>query len=167
MTSKITVPIEDRTLTRKTILLVEDNRDDEELTLRALRKSNIMNEVVVARDGEEALDYLLGRGRYITRDADLMPAVVLLDLKLPKIAGVEVLREIRSHPRTRRLPVVVLTSSKQDRDLAEAYDLGANSFIYKPIDFEKFTEAVGHLGMYWMLFNEMPPLNQPVKEAVP
>src|SRR5215510_5292801 len=121
MTSKINVPIEDRTLTRKTILLVEDNRDDEELTLRALRKSNIMNEVIVARDGEEALNYLFGGGKFLQRESELLPAVVLLDVKLPRVGGTEVLREIRSDPRTKRLPVVVLTSSKEERDLMEAY----------------------------------------------
>src|SRR5262245_19671382 len=157
MTSRITVPIEDRNLTRKTILLVEDNRDDEELTLRALRQSKIMNEVIVARDGEEALNYLFGKRDSAVREADCMPAGVLLDLKLPKVNGLDVLRAIRADTRTRRLPVVVLTSSKEERDLAEVYDLGANSYIYKPIDFEKFAEAVGHLGMYWVLFNELPP----------
>ena len=163
MANKINVPIEDRTLTRKTILLVEDNRDDEELTLRALRKSNIMNEVVVARDGEEALEYLFGKNDYNATEPEFLPAVVLLDLKLPKIGGIEVLREIRSHPRTRRLPVVVLTSSKEERDLDEVYDLGANSYLYKPVDFEKFLEAVGHMGMYWVLFNEIPALSPATK----
>ena len=158
MAIKINVPVEDRTLTRKTILLVEDNRDDEELTLRALRQSNIMNEVIVARDGEEALEYLFGHKHLTSREAELLPAVVLLDLKLPKLGGMEVLREIRSNPRTRRLPVVVLTSSKEDEDLATVYDLGANSYLYKPIDFDKFLEAVGNVGMYWMLFNESPSL---------
>src|ERR1041385_2499397 len=166
MTVKINVPVEDRTLTHKTILLVEDNRDDEELTLRALRRSNIMNEVVVARDGQEALDYLFGRGNYVARDVEFLPAVVLLDLKLPKIAGVDVLRAIRTNGRTRRLPVVVLTSSKEDSDLNDVYDLGANSYIYKPVDFEKFTEAIGHLGMYWVLFNEMPPVKEAVSDLV-
>jgi two-component system, response regulator len=158
MSAKITVPIEDRTLTRKTILLVEDNRDDEELTLRALRKSNIMNEVVVARDGEEAVNYLFGSRKFTSTDddGDSLPAVVLLDLKLPKIGGREILRMIRTTARTRRLPVVVLTSSKEERDLNDVYDLGANSYIYKPVDFEKFSEAIGHLGMYWVLFNEVP-----------
>ncbi|HHY84414.1 MAG TPA: response regulator [Verrucomicrobia bacterium] len=156
MTAKINVPIDDQTLTRKKILLVEDNRDDEELTLRALRRSNIMNEVVVARDGEEALEYLFGTSRFSMSEHDTLPAVVLLDLKLPRVPGTEVLRQIRAHPRTRRLPVVVLTSSKQERDLAEVYDLGANSYIHKPVDFDKFAEAIGHLGMYWVLFNELP-----------
>jgi CheY-like chemotaxis protein len=160
MTAKINLPVEDRTLTRKTILLVEDNPNDEELTLLALRKSNIMNEVVVAHDGEEALSWLFGER--IERDNDALPAVVLLDLRLPKVDGLEVLREIRGHERTRRLPVVVLTSSKEERSLTEVYDLGANSFLYKPVDFEKFTEAVGHLGMYWVLFNEAPPTKEPV-----
>jgi two-component system, response regulator len=165
MTTKINLPIEDRTLTRKTILLVEDNPNDEELTLLALRKSNIMNEVIVAHDGEEALELLLGPK--VERDNDSLPAVVLLDLKLPKIDGIQVLRQIRSHSRTRRLPVVVLTSSKEERDLADVYDLGANSFLYKPVDFEKFTEAVGHLGMYWVLFNEVPPRKEPAREFAP
>lgn len=159
MAAKINVPVEDRTLTRRTILLVEDNRDDEELTLRALRKSNIMNEVIVARDGEEALEFLFGAGGYTaTGDHEFLPAVVLLDLKLPKISGIEVLREIRLHPKTHRLPIVVLTSSSEERDLSNAYDLGANSYLHKPVDFEKFLEAVGHVGMYWVLFNELPAM---------
>lgn len=167
MTTKITVPIDDRTMARKTILLVEDNPNDEELTLRALRRSNIMNEVVVARDGEEALDYLFSRGKFALHDPELPPAVVLLDLKLPKVSGIDVLRQIRNHPRTRRLPVVVLTSSKQERDLIEVYELGANSFIYKPVDFDKFSEAIGHLGMYWVLFNELPPVVEAPAETEP
>jgi two-component system response regulator len=158
MTDRITLPVDDQTLTKKTILLVEDNPNDEELTLLALRKSKIMNEVVIARDGEEALDYLFGRGKHAGRDTEQLPAVVLLDLKLPKLNGAEVLRRIRGDAHTRRLPVVVLTSSKLDKDLAEVYDLGANSYIYKPVDFEKFTEAVGHMGMYWVLLNEQPSL---------
>ncbi|MBC8095222.1 MAG: response regulator [Akkermansiaceae bacterium] len=157
--AKINVPIQDRTLTRKTILLVEDNRDDEALTLRALRKSNIMNEVVVARDGEQARDYLFGSGNFSNSgECEFLPAVVLLDLKLPRIGGIDVLREIRSNPRTQRLPVVVLTSSQEERDLVDACDLGANSYLHKPIDFEKFLEAVGQIGMYWVLFNENPAL---------
>lgn len=166
MTAKINVPIDDRTLMRKTILLVEDDRDDEELTLRALRRSNIMNEVIVAHDGEEALELLFGEGKFLDREIDLLPAVVLLDLKLPKINGIEVLRRIRADARTRRLPVVVLTSSRQERDRDEVYDLGANSYICKPVDFEKFTEAIGHLGMYWVLLNEQPPLHEQPKEAL-
>ena len=165
MKPMFTVPIDDRTLTRKTILLVEDNPDDEELTLRALRKSNIMNEVIVARDGEEALACLFGDESFTDREADSLPAVVLLDLKLPKVTGIEVLRRIRSTSRTRRLPVVVLTSSKEGRDLNEAYDLGANSYICKPVDFESFSQAIGHLGMYWVLFNEMPPQRETARTA--
>jgi len=164
MTAKINVPIDDRTLTRKTILLVEDDRDDEELTLRALRRSNIKNEVIVAHDGAEALEILFGEGKFMDHEIDLLPAVVLLDLKLPKVSGIEVLRRIRGDARTRRLPVVVLTSSRQERDRDEVYDLGANSYICKPVDFEKFTEAVGSLGMYWVLLNELPPLHEAHKE---
>ena len=153
---KIRVPIEDRTLTNKAILLVEDNAQDEELTIRALRKSNIMNKVVVARDGEEALDYLFGRGDYEGRNLEVMPALVLLDLKLPKLNGIEVLRALRSNSLTDRVPVVILTSSKEERDIAAGYREGANSFICKPVDFEKFTEAIGRLGMYWIVLNEPP-----------
>jgi two-component system, response regulator len=155
-TTKITVPVEDRTLTSKAILLVEDNAQDEELTIRALRKSNIMNNVVVARDGEEALDYLFGRGDHSTRNLELMPALVLLDLKLPKLNGMQVLRALRSNPLTDRVPVVILTSSKEERDIVEGYEVGANSFICKPVDFDKFTEAIGRLGMYWIVLNEPP-----------
>jgi two-component system response regulator len=165
MTAKINVPIDDRTLTRKTILLVEDDRDDEELTLRALRRSNISNEVVVAHDGQEALDLLFGGERFLDGEMDQLPAVVLLDLKLPKVNGIEVLRKIRSDARTRRLPVVVLSSSRLERDRDAVYDLGANSFITKPVDFEKFCEAVGHLGMYWVLLNELPPVHETAKQA--
>jgi two-component system response regulator len=165
MTAKIHVPIDDRTLTRKTILLVEDDRDDEELTLRALRRSNIRNEVIVARDGAEALEILFGDGKFMDREMDLLPAVVLLDLKLPKINGIEILRRIRQDPRTRRLPVVVLTSSRHERDRDEVYELGANSYICKPVDFEKFTEAIGHLGMYWVLLNELPPTHEVPREV--
>jgi two-component system response regulator len=163
MTSKINVPIDDRTLTRKTILLVEDDANDEELTLRALRKSNIRNEVIVARDGAEALELLLGEGKFLDPEMDTLPAVVLLDLKLPKVNGIEVLRRIRQDPRTRRVPVVVLTSSRHERDRDEVYDLGANSYICKPVDFEKFSEAVGSLGMYWVLLNELPPVREVAK----
>lgn len=166
MTTKINVPIDDRTLTRKTILLVEDDPNDEELTLRALRRSNIMNEVVVAHDGEEAVEILFGQANFLDHEMDPLPAVVLLDLKLPKVNGIEVLRRIRNDPRTRRLPVVVLTSSRQERDRDQVYDLGANSYICKPVDFEKFTEAIGHLGMYWVLLNEQPPVHEVAKEVV-
>lgn len=165
MTTKINVPIDDRTLTRKTILLVEDDPNDEELTCRALRRSNIMNEVIVAHDGEEALEILFGHGKFLDHEIDPLPAVVLLDLKLPKVNGIEVLRRIRSDPRTRRLPVVVLTSSRQESDRDEVYELGANSYICKPVDFENFTEAIGHLGMYWVLLNEQPPMHEMPREV--
>jgi two-component system response regulator len=136
-----------------TILLVEDNADDEALTLRALRKNNIRNEVVVARDGVEALDYLFGTGA----DGGRLPAVVLLDLKLPRLDGLDVLRRLRADPRTRCLPVVILTSSKEDQDLLEGYREGANSYVRKPVDFDQFMEAVRQLGLYWLLLNEPPP----------
>jgi two-component system response regulator len=133
----------------RVILLVEDNADDEALTLRALKKHNIANEVVVARDGADALEYLF--------NTPMMPELVLLDLKLPRIDGIEVLKRLRAHPITRRLPVVVLTSSKEDRDLLESYDSGANSFVQKPVDFADFIEAVRQLGVYWLMLNEPPP----------
>jgi two-component system, response regulator len=155
--AKTTLPIENRNLTHRTILLVEDNRDDEELTIRALRLSNIFNEVVVVHDGEEALDYLWNRGSHADQTREAMPAVVLLDLKLPKLSGHEVLRAMRSDPRTSCVPVVILTSSAQECDISEGYNLGANSYICKPVDFAKFTDAVGHLGLYWVLLNEPPP----------
>jgi two-component system, response regulator len=139
------------------ILLVEDNASDEELTLRALRKSNIANRVVVTRDGSAALDYLFARGAYAGRDANETPQVVLLDLNLPKIGGLEVLRAIRADDRTRLLPVVILTSSREDRDLAGCYELGANSYIVKPVDFTQFADAVRQLGMYWLVLNQRPP----------
>jgi two-component system response regulator len=141
----------------KEILLVEDNPDDEMLTLRALRKSNIANGVVVARDGVEALDYLFGTGAHAGRDMSIMPAVVLLDLKLPKLDGLEVLRRLRADARTHFLPVVILTSSREEQDLINGYSLGANSYIVKPVEFEKFIQAVGQLGLYWMLLNETAP----------
>lgn len=133
----------------KTILLVEDNRDDVELTLRALKRNNIANEVKVARDGVEALDVLSREGQ--------LPSVILLDLKLPKVDGLEVLKLIRATERLKRLPVVVLTSSKEEQDIIRSYDLGANSYIRKPVDFAQFTEAVKQLGLYWLLLNEPPP----------
>lgn len=142
----------------KTILLVEDNPDDELLAVRALRKNKIMNKVVVMRDGAEALDYLFGSGSYEGRDMTEMPQVVLLDLKLPKIDGLEVLKRLRNHERTKLLPVVILTSSKEERDLSESYRLGANSYIHKPVDFARFTEAVRQLGLYWLSLNESPYL---------
>jgi len=141
----------------KIILLVEDNPDDEALTLRALKKNNIMNEVVIARDGVEALDYLFGTGPYAGRDTSNIPQVILLDLKLPKIDGLEVLRRLRGDERTRFLPVVILTSSKEDQDLMNGYKLGANSYVRKPVDFTQFAEAVRHLGLYWLVLNESPP----------
>jgi two-component system response regulator len=139
------------------ILLVEDNSSDEELTLLALRKGNTPNKIVVARDGAEALDYLFGRGAYAGRDTGDIPQAVLLDLNLPKISGVEVLRAIRADARTKMLPVVILTSSKEKRDLAEGYASGANSYIVKPVDFVQFSEAVQQLGKYWTALNQPPP----------
>jgi CheY-like chemotaxis protein len=142
----------------KTILLVEDNADDEELTVRALKKNNVTNDLVVARDGVEALDYVFGTGAYSGRDTSVLPGLVLLDLKLPKIDGLEVLRRMRGDERTKRMPVVVLTSSKEEQDVIRSYDLGANSYIRKPVDFNQFTEAVRQLGLYWLMLNEVPPL---------
>ncbi len=140
----------------KTILLVEDNPDDEALTLRAIKKRHVANEVVVVRDGVEALDYLFAEGTYAGRDPATDPAVVLLDLKLPKIDGIEVLKRLRRHARTRLLPVVILTSSAEEQDIVNSYSFGANSYIRKPVDFDKFVEAAGFLGMYWLLLNESP-----------
>lgn len=139
-----------------TILLVEDNPDDEKLTLRAFKKSNIKNELVIARDGVEALDYLFGTGSYAGRDLSIMPHLILLDLKLPKIDGLEVLRQLRANPRTKLLPVVILTSSKEQEDMIRGYSLGANSYVRKPIDFNQFIEAMQQLGMYWLVLNEFP-----------
>lgn len=141
----------------KIILLVEDEPDDEALALRALKKNNIRNTVVVARDGVAALDYLLGREAYAGRDLSQMPQVVLLDLKLPKMDGLEVLRQIRTNERTKLLPVVIMTTSREERDVIESYSLGANSYIRKPVDFNQFAEAVRQLGLYWLLLNEAPP----------
>lgn len=141
----------------KVILLVEDNPDDEALTLRALEKNNIRNEVVVARDGVEALDYLFFRGAHANRDPHKQPAITLLDLKLPKVDGLEVLRQIRANPSTQLLPIVILTSSKEEQDLINSYRLGANSYIRKPVDFSQFVEAVRSLGLYWLVLNETPP----------
>jgi two-component system response regulator len=144
----------------KTILLVEDNPDDEALTLRSLSKSNILNKVVVARDGVEALDYLFGTGSYEGRNVQSLPQLVLLDLKLPKIDGLEVLKRIRSDRRTKYLPVVVLTSSDEERDLVESYELGANSYVRKPVDFNQFADAVQQLELYWLVLNQSPPDNR-------
>lgn len=141
-----------------TILLVEDNPDDEALTLRALKKNNIANDVVVARDGVEALDYLFAKGDFKDRDGGILPAIILLDLKLPKIDGLEVLKGIRADPRTRFLPVVVLTSSSEEQDLMNSYSYGCNSYIRKPVDFDNFIEAVAHLGLYWLVLNQSPPV---------
>ncbi len=138
------------------ILLVEDNPDDVELTLRALRVHNVQNEVAVVRDGAEALDYLFTTGAYASREPGTMPTVILLDLKLPKIDGLEVLRRIRADERTELLPVVILTSSKEEQDVVNGYKLGANSYVQKPVDFTQFSEAVRQLGLYWLLLNEPP-----------
>ena len=141
----------------KTILLVEDNPSDIDLTKRALANANIANELIVAEDGQEALDYLFGIGHYAGRDATPLLALVLLDLKLPKVGGLDVLRRIRADERTKRLPVVILTSSQEEQDIAAGYDLGANSYIRKPVDFLKFAEAIKTLGLYWLVLNEPPP----------
>jgi two-component system response regulator len=138
-------------------LLVEDNKYDEELALLALKQSNIGNPVIVARDGAAALDYLFARGTHASRDAKEQPVVVLLDLNLPKIGGLDVLRAIRDEQRTKLLPVVILTSSKEDEDLLRGYELGANSYIVKPVDFTQFAEAVRQLGLYWLVLNQQPP----------
>ncbi|HNQ57839.1 MAG TPA: response regulator [Candidatus Desulfobacillus denitrificans] len=140
--------------TDRPILLVEDNPDDEALTLRAFNKNRIGNPVIVARDGVEALDYLFGNGQHSGRDLNVMPAVVLLDLKLPRIDGLDVLRRIRAEERTSLIPVVILTTSKEQQDIFEGYSLGANSYIRKPVDFEKFIQAVGQMGLYWLVMNE-------------
>jgi two-component system response regulator len=139
------------------ILLVEDNPDDELLTLRALERNRIANRIVVARDGAEALDYLFGSGAYAGRDTSVLPQIVFLDLKLPKLDGLEVLKRIRAEERTSVLPVVVLTSSDEEQDIIDSYHLGANSYIRKPVDFAQFVETVGRLGMYWLVLNEPPP----------
>lgn len=146
-------------MSEQVIFLVEDNANDEELTLRALKKANIANRVVVARDGAEALDYLFSKGAYAGRDLAEIPQVVLLDLNLPKIGGLEVLRQIRAGETTKRLPVVILTSSKEERDLTDGYDSGANSYIVKPVDFIQFSEAGRQLGLYWLVLNQAAPVS--------
>lgn len=141
----------------KTILLVEDNPDDEELTLRALAKNRVASKVIVVRDGVEALDYLFGTGSFAGRDTSILPELIMLDLKLPKLSGLEVLRRVREHERTRFVPVVVLTTSDEERDRLQSYIYHANSYIRKPVDFDQFTEAVNHIGLYWLSLNEPPP----------
>lgn len=144
----------------KVILLVEDNPDDEALTMRALKKSGVANEIIVARDGAEALDYLFGTGAYAGRDLSVLPPLTLLDLKLPRIDGLEVLRRLRKDERTQNLPVVILTSSKEEQDLINCYQLGCNSYIRKPVDYEQFTESVRQLGLYWLVLNEPVPVRR-------
>ncbi len=144
-------------MSEKVILLVEDNANDEALTLRSLKKANIMNKVLVARDGAEALDYIFARGTHSARDAMDLPEIVLLDLNLPKIGGLDVLRRIRTDEATKWLPVIILTSSKEERDLAAGYENGANSYVVKPVDFTQFSEAVRMLGLYWLLVNQRAP----------
>ncbi len=141
----------------KIILLVEDNPSDIGLTQRALAKSHIANEMVVVEDGQQALDYLFGGGQFTSRDLTVQPALILLDLKLPRVSGLDVLRQIRADERTSRLPVVILTSSKEEQDIAQGYDLHTNSYIRKPVDFTQFVEAIQHMGLYWLVLNEPPP----------
>jgi len=145
-------------MSHQPILLVEDNPDDEALTRRAFKQNNILNPVIVAHDGVEALDFLFGTGKSQGRDVSVQPQVILLDLKLPKLDGLEVLKRLRKDPRTQCLPVVILTSSKEDQDLIQSYHNGANSYIRKPVDFSEFIEAVRQLGLYWLVLNEAPPL---------
>jgi CheY-like chemotaxis protein len=141
----------------KTILLIEDDPSDVDLTRRALAKGRIVNELVVASDGQEALDYLFGTGEYAGRDTSNSPTLTLLDLKLPKVSGLDVLRRIRTDASTRRMPVVILTSSREEQDMAASYDLGVNSYIRKPVDFGQFVQSVAQLGLYWLVLNEEPP----------
>jgi two-component system, response regulator len=141
----------------KIILLVEDNPSDVDLTKRALSKNHVANELVVVEDGQEALDFLFGSGAYAGRELQQMPTLILLDIKLPKVDGLEVLKKIRGDPRTRRLPVVILTSSSEEQDIGASYDLGVNSYIRKPVDFLQFAQAIQHLDLYWLVLNEAPP----------
>ena len=143
-------------MAKKHILLVEDNPDDEALALRALKKSNLANNITIAHDGVEALDYIFCEGEYQERDINQQPVVVLLDLKLPKVDGLEVLKRIKADDRTKRMPVVVMTSSSEEQDIVSSYDFGANSYIRKPVDFNQFTEAVAQMGLYWLVMNEVP-----------
>ena len=147
-------------MTTRMILLVEDNPDDEELTLRALRQANIANEVIVVRDGSEAVEYLCCTGKHAERDPRVVPAVILLDLKLPKLSGIDVLRRVRANAATRLIPVVILTSSSEEEDMLQSYEFGANSYIRKPVAFTAFVEAVSRLGVYWMLLNEPAPAHR-------
>jgi two-component system, response regulator len=146
-------------MSEKIILLVEDNQDDEELTVLAYERSRIANRMIIVRDGQEALDYFFGSVANGGRDPGVLPQLVLLDLKLPKVSGLEVLRRLRADARTRRLPVVVLTSSKEEQDLLESYDCGANSYVRKPVDFARFAEAIHQLQMYWLVLNEQPTVS--------
>jgi two-component system response regulator len=143
-------------MANKTILLVEDNIDDVDLTLHALKKNKISNEVIVVNDGAEALDYLFGTGKFVGRDLSCMPTIILLDLNLPKVSGLEVLKSIRENDLTKFIPVVILTSSKEEQDILKGYNLGVNSYVRKPVDFAQFTEAVSNLCLYWLLLNETP-----------
>ena len=144
-------------MSQKMILLVEDNADDEALTLRALNKNKVANRIIVVRDGAEALDFLFCRGTYADRDPHDLPQITLLDLKLPKVDGLEVLRQVRANPHTQLLPIVILTSSREEQDMIKAYTNGANSYVRKPVDFNEFVEAIGRLGLYWLILNEAPP----------
>lgn len=146
-------------MTDRTILLVEDNPDDQKLTVRALKKNNITNEIAIAEDGAQALDYLFGRGQFAGRDAGKPPALILLDLKLPKVDGLSVLAQLRADARTKMVPVVVLTSSAEEQDLVKSYQLGANSYVRKPVDFLEFVDAARQLGVYWLILNEQPPVH--------
>lgn len=147
------------------ILLVDDSQDDTDLAIHALRRENLANNIVVVRDGEEALDFLFCRGRFAERSFDRPPKLVLLDLKMPKVDGIEVLKQLRADPRTRYIPVVILTSSREEQDLVRGYELGVNSYIQKPVDFEKFRQTVKTAGLYWMVINQRPVLNGVKKSA--